>query len=83
MFHCCFIITLILTILVLLFTYISENLINYSPVLPYPSQEEIDKLITLDNTSKGLTIFAHVSDLHIGTKKYLTQNSRFNMLLYK
>ena len=55
---------------------------NSTPQLPLPSQNEIDKLIDPGNSSLGIAIFAHVSDLHIGNTSYITENSRLQILFY-
>ncbi|KAA6377541.1 MAG: hypothetical protein EZS28_026932 [Streblomastix strix] len=48
---------------------------NRQESFPLPSAQSWTNTPILDNSTDGLAVFAHISDLHIGLTEYLTENA--------
>ncbi|KAA6360427.1 MAG: hypothetical protein EZS28_044046, partial [Streblomastix strix] len=66
---------------IVLFSFILSGLLpqywNRHESFPLPTVLSWINTPVLDNSTDGIAVFAHVSDIHTGLTKYLTQNTSF------
>ncbi|KAA6367165.1 MAG: hypothetical protein EZS28_037309 [Streblomastix strix] len=65
-----------LVFIVFIISGISSQNWNKHESFPIPSVVQWTNTPILDNRTDGIAVFAHISDIHVGRKGYLTENVR-------